>query len=44
MPGFVQKFFTRIGLLKYGIALSLLLVYLPRIKCDDAKSVGQLAV
>src|SRR5437870_4427452 len=29
MPGPVQKFFTLIGLLKYGIVLSLLLIYLP---------------
>ncbi len=29
MPGLVQKVFTLIGLLKYGILLSLLLIYLP---------------
>src|SRR5215831_1472868 len=29
MPGPVQKFFTLVGLLKYGIVLSLLLIYLP---------------
>ena len=29
MPGPVQKFFTLIGLLKYGIVLSVLLIYLP---------------
>jgi hypothetical protein len=43
MLGLMQKFFTLIGLFKYGIVLLLRLVYLPRIKCDDATSVGQRA-
>ena len=29
MPSGIQKFLTLVGLLKYGIVLSLLLIYLP---------------
>jgi hypothetical protein len=34
MPNRVQKFFTLVGLLKYGIVLSLLLIYLPLTALD----------
>jgi len=34
MPGRIQKFFMLVGLLKYGIVLSLLLIYLPLTALD----------